>query len=430
MLEQVSNYDQEIRFVTGFAGSGKSTKLSKSATPKTLVLVPTHEAAKVLHSKGIKAYTIHSVLSLVPTLNFDFRKGQRLQVLKKIGQTDLSTIEDVFIDEFSMISTEILDHLLEVLPPHCKVTVFGDPYQLPPVSGTPIEADYYTEDIEDLTIQHRADNPHIVETFMRFKEYIRTGNSKISLVLNPSIKKGTLKDFNPETDRALAYTNSKVISINNAIAGILNMPKELSVDESIVINDIFATYKGNTKEEYITIYPNCISKGALQDETTLAKTIEKTKRDIEKYSTDLSMYETTTVSIDDEEYQIYYSADHYAEGLTLKKEVEKYQHLVADAHNLDKETQVSKWCSENRDAQYVKERGKAWSDYLKHQNLVFNFRRPFATTVHKAQGKEFSKVYIAQEDIKKSIRPGYYMTYARLMYVALSRAINEVIIID
>jgi len=57
---------------------------------------------------------------------------------------------------------------------------------------------------------------------------------------------------------------------------------------------------------------------------------------------------------------------------------------------------------------------------------VFNLARPYATTIHKAQGQEFSKVFIAQDDIAKALSTDQYQ---RLMYVALSRAIDEVIFI-
>ncbi len=172
MLEQVSNFDQDIEFVTGFAGSGKSTELAKRATKKTLVMTPTHKAAEVLMDKDVPAYTIHSVLGLIPTINENFRKGQKIQTLQKIGGTDLKDMTDIFIDEYSMLSTDILDHLLSVLPSHCKVTIFGDAQQLPPVSGEPIDPSYYTDKITKLNTQHRADNPAVVNTFMRFQQYI------------------------------------------------------------------------------------------------------------------------------------------------------------------------------------------------------------------------------------------------------------------
>ncbi len=432
MLEQVSNFEQNIEFIEGFAGSGKSTELAKRTDDKTLVLTPTHKAASVLMSKGVmNVYTIHSTLKLVPTLNesYDPRKGQRIQKLKQIGKTSLSDIDNVFIDEFSMINQRILDLLLEILPATTKVTVFGDPYQLPPIDGEPIDALIYTDKITQLTTQHRAEAPEVVETFMRFMNYIKDGSEK-DLTFNKNIEHGTIKDFNPDTDRALAYTNAKVIEINNEIAEVLKLPKDYSNGENLLTNGIDCILiDKDIPAVNGFIFPTCISKGKLMEGDTLQLAMQKTQNDIDKWGTDLSEFNTCTVEINGHNYSIYYDADHYANSKKLKSDIDKYQALVYEYNNISDDISLKQWCGQNRSAKYVKERGWAWSAFIKHQNLVFNLQRPFATTIHKAQGSEFSTVYIAQDDIKKSIYRGYYMNYARLMYVALSRAINKVIII-
>ena len=53
----------------------------------------------------------------------------------------------------------------------------------------------------------------------------------------------------------------------------------------------------------------------------------------------------------------------------------------------------------------------------------------FASTVHKAQGSEFNRVWIDKKDIQKSIFGGNYRNYARLMYVAISRAKRKVFVL-
>ena len=63
-------------------------------------------------------------------------------------------------------------------------------------------------------------------------------------------------------------------------------------------------------------------------------------------------------------------------------------------------------------------------------NKAYTMDYKFASTVHKAQGSEFDAVFVDVNDIKKSILPNYYDTYARLMYVALSRAKKKVYIIQ
>lgn len=429
MLEQVSNYEQEIKFITGFAGSGKSTKLVEKANPKTLILTPTHKAAAVLIRKGVEnVYTIHSVLKLVPTINENYIPGKhRMQRLKQIGGTDLSKIHTVFIDEFSMINVEIMDLLLSVLPESTKITVFGDPYQLPPVDGEAIDPLFYTDNIEELTVQHRAEAPEVVDTFMRFMRYIKDGKGD-DLRFHPAIKHGDLKDFNPDTDRALAFTNARVLEINNEIAGILNLPTEFSNGEALIANQIDCILINSKEALNGKIYPQCISKGKLMSGDKLGIAVTKIENDIEKYNTQIP-YPLSTIEIDGIKHSIYYDKNHYATQKKLKAEVDKWQSYVYQVNNIPEDIQLKNWCRDNKTAKGVKERGRAWSEYMAHGSLVFNLQRPFATTIHKSQGSEFSTVYVAQGDIKKSIRNGYYMQYARLMYVALSRAINKVVII-
>ena len=165
-------YEQDTQFVIGMAGTGKSTELAKRATKSTLVLVPTHKAADVLRGKGIEnVYTIHSVLKLVPSISENFRNKMRTH-LTQIGKTDLSTIKDIFIDETFMISVEILDMLMAALPEKCDVTLFGDPYQLSVITGTPIQP---WDPILELTTQHRSNNPEMVELFTKFANAVKEG---------------------------------------------------------------------------------------------------------------------------------------------------------------------------------------------------------------------------------------------------------------
>ncbi len=437
MLEIVSNFDQEIKFITGFAGSGKSTRLAELADSKTLVLTPTHKAASVLMDKGVSnVYTIHATLKLVPTLNQNYNplKNHKMQKLKQIGSTDLESIKDVFIDEFSMIPQDVLDLLLEVLPASAKVTVFGDPFQLPPVDGEQIDPLIYTDDIEELTVQHRAEAPEVVETFMRFMTYIKTGDNNSNLRMNPAIQHGTLRGFNPLHDRALAFTNKRVNELNDEIAEVLEIRKEFTHLDDLVANSIDCIFVNDimvTEDFAQTLFPNCISKGKLMEQKKLEDQANKAMIDIHKYGTGkfLGHYEEGLIRINDKTYAITYDRDHYHTQKALKAEVDKWQSYIYSNYDIDEDEKLKDWCYANKGEKGVKERGQAWSHYIAHSNLVFNLQRPFATTIHKSQGSEFKTVYIAQTDIKRAIRSGYYLNYARLMYVALSRAINKVVLV-
>lgn len=432
--DEIENYSQHIRFTLGHAGTGKSTKLAQEADVKTIVLTPTHKAKEVLKRKGVEnTFTIHSVMKLVPTIDQNFRKKGKMQRLQRIGDVDLKSINKVIIDEFSMIPTFILDMLLDMLPATAEVSIYGDPYQLPPVDGEPIDPYFYTSEknITTLTKQHRAEASEVVETFTRFVNYLEFPSGKADLTLNPKISKGTLKDFNPDTDRALAFTNKEVINVNNDIARILKLPKEISIGETISINGLIGTLVAEPTDSFLcyTIYPKCVSKGELMQGDKLRDTIDGIEADIEKYNQRLPNGEPFYVEINEEVYKVFADIDHHAHAKEYKGEVEDIQIDLIKTNNLDPEINLTEWCKENRGNTMVRARGLAWSTYLGHQGLVWDLRRPFCTTIHKSQGSEFHTVYIAQEDIKKSIRGGHYEQYARLMYVALSRATKRVVII-
>jgi len=205
-----------------------------------------------------------------------------------------------------------------------------------------------------------------------------------------------------------------VQELNKLVSG----KKEFVDGDELIINGLPCIY-GTPSQKHL--FPNCISKGKLKPE--LAK---KAMHDIDKWHTNLGMYKRTTVGIDDVGYTIYYDPDHYATEQRLKKDVEKYQRLVILENNLSLETNIPDWCRQNRNGKFVMERGKAWSKYLAHKNYVFNLAYPFATTVHKAQGSEFSKVFIDVADMQKALSTEQYQ---RLMYVALSRSVHENIFI-
>jgi len=428
--ELVENYSQNIKFTVGYAGTGKSTLLAEEADDKTLVLTPTHKAKEVLQHKGVKnVFTIHSVLKLVPTLDMNFRKRGKLQRLRRIGEVDLKSIDNVIIDEYSMISTYILDTLLELLPSTTPVTIFGDSMQLAPVDGDPIDPEFYqTSGIETLTKQYRAEAPEVIETFTRFVKFLEKPTARADLTLNPAIEHGTIEGFNPDTDRALAYTNAETIIVNERIAKYLDMPAEISIGEKVSINGLIGELVESPTEPVLTIYPKCISKGQLMSGDKLIATIEKIEADIEKFNQQIPDRADFFIEIEEVTYAFYGDIDHYVNDKQYKKDVEDAQLDLINEYELDLEVDLKRWCRDNKNP-HTRVRGKAWSTYLAHQGLVFDLRRPFCTTTHRAQGSEFKTVYIHQEDMKKAIRGSDYTQYARLMYVALSRAIHKVVII-
>lgn len=135
-------------FVTGRAGTGKSTLLNHLAwnTSKQLVIcAPTGVAAL-----NVGGQTIHSLFRLPIGVIADHAIEQNRDTRKL-----LNTLETVVIDEVSMVNADLLDAIDRSLRlarqrPHeafggAQVVLFGDPYQLAPVPGDGDERAYFTD---------------------------------------------------------------------------------------------------------------------------------------------------------------------------------------------------------------------------------------------------------------------------------------------
>ncbi len=135
-------------FVTGRAGTGKSTLLSYLSwrTSKQLVIsAPTGVAAL-----NVGGQTIHSLFRLPIGVIADHDIEQSAE-LRKL----LNTIDTLVIDEVSMVNADLLDAIDRSLRQArqrkneafggVQVVLFGDPYQLAPVPGEGDERAYFAD---------------------------------------------------------------------------------------------------------------------------------------------------------------------------------------------------------------------------------------------------------------------------------------------
>ncbi|MCX6496297.1 MAG: AAA family ATPase, partial [Rhodoluna sp.] len=137
-LYQYIEKDGQTVFVTGRAGTGKSTLLGylrDNTGQKVVVCAPTGVAAY-----NVGGITIHSLFG------FAFGALTPGEVAKHLGRRQrevLREIDMLIIDEVSMVSANLMDAIDVALKTArgkpkvpfggCKVVMFGDPYQLAPV---------------------------------------------------------------------------------------------------------------------------------------------------------------------------------------------------------------------------------------------------------------------------------------------------------
>ena len=137
---------REHIFVTGRAGTGKSTLLSHlsgHSSKQLVICAPTGVAAL-----NVGGQTIHSLFRLPIGVIADHPIKQAADVRKL-----LNTIETLVIDEVSMVNADLLDAVDRALrqarqKPYeafggVQVVLFGDPYQLAPVPGDADERAYF-----------------------------------------------------------------------------------------------------------------------------------------------------------------------------------------------------------------------------------------------------------------------------------------------
>ena len=408
-----------IEYITGYAGTGKSTALLKQLTTiagkdkdDTIVLCPTHKAAHRLLPKipfGIEIKTIHSLLGWIPAINENAEKIEHIDIVAKTDRK-IEEYNTFIIDEGGMMSEEMFMELVAKIEDArnfdtdgIKIYVYLDPYQLLPVKGRQIQLD--EEFTTKLTTQHRAESPDVVALFTKFVEFLEGTNTKdLKIDFSDNVKKVSTTEavqlFDITKDRLLAYTNevvgwyNKEISIYNGIQSFVGQYVQLGSNPDLVYVEDMIDKSDVVLSDVITWYLD--NNMLLQNSNISAKYMEL------EFSTLLKLdgVEFAKVAIN---------------GTT------KIVPVVLGIYNAYSLTKQIK-------AAAIKDKKNYKFIYALNKAYTMDYK--FASTVHKAQGSEFDAVFVDVNDIKKSILPNYYDTYARLMYVALSRAKKRVYIIQ
>ena len=408
-----------IEYITGYAGTGKSTALLKQLTTiagkdkdDAIVLCPTHKAAHRLLPKipfGIEIKTIHSLLGWIPAINENAEKIEHIDIVAKTDRK-IEEYNTFIIDEGGMMSEEMFMELVAKIEDArnfdtdgIKIYVYLDPYQLLPVKGRQIQLD--EEFTTKLTTQHRAESPDVVALFTKFVEFLEGTNTKdLKIDFSENVKKVSTTEavqlFDITKDRLLAYTNevvgwyNKEISIYNGIQSFVGQYVQLGSNPDLVYVEDMIDKSDVVLSDVITWYLD--NNMLLQNSNISAKYMEL------EFSTLLKLdgVEFAKVAIN---------------GTT------KIVPVVLGIYNAYSLTKQIK-------AAAIKDKKNYKFIYALNKAYTMDYK--FASTVHKAQGSEFDAVFVDVNDIKKSILPNYYDTYARLMYVALSRAKKRVYIIQ
>ena len=397
-----------INYTTGYAGTGKSHRLIELVhtlpLDTTIVIAPTHKALERLREHippKMEIKTIHSLLGWIPTINENATKVEHIDATHKLDK-ELDEYSHIVIDEAGMMSEEMFFDIISKLEtkifeaeeqgleiPKIVIECFLDPYQLLPVRGQQIQTDPLTT--THLTKQYRAESPDIVKLYTKFVKYIEGENiTDLTTPYSENVLKFDLSKFKPG-DRALAYTNKRVGELNQVIA------KHLGIN----------SYEGQE-----------VQLGSMLELVKCDEFIHPSLNDL------LLAYETGTLNLQNAQI----SKRFIESSLKALIDHKDIQFITDHTYIYPVIVGIGKANIILKEAKKKAVENKKYFKWVYALGRAYTMDYGFATTVHKAQGSEFENVFIDKKDIQKSIIHNYYMTYARLMYVAISRAKNKIYI--
>lgn len=181
----------ENYFITGKAGSGKSTILSyfKATTKKKNIVITAFTGAAAINVGG---QTIHSLFRM----NFAPQNTEKKSDVENFNKEIIKAIEVLIIDEVSMVRSDIMDmidHRLQCAKGNtkpfggCQVILFGDLYQLPPITSAKEEYDFLIERYGTLFFFGAPNIKHFKKIVLN--DVLRQNDNKFINILN-SIRNG------------------------------------------------------------------------------------------------------------------------------------------------------------------------------------------------------------------------------------------------
>lgn len=433
MLENFTQFLEDGQawdmYVTGPAGSGKTTNLANSVTYCEANDIPyivcafTHKACGILKSvlgPEANVATLHSYLNKRPTLNTNATDKKHVNISTKVGETKPEP-RVLFLDEYSMVGEKDYMDIREAqdndyeAKPKLKVVWLGDAHQLPPIGEPQAVVPYGNYQVQ-LTKIYRNDNPlqqplNSLISFMQGAKphaldavpgYFERGKNLIEAYNNAKTDDKVL----------LAYTN-KAVEVWNSL---LEDKTEPNIGDTVMSPQTQKVYTFLGWEEnpaYIDRhYTDPLHLGSPY--RTLENLIKAGLCKFAKLECE-----------EGNEYQYAVIFGHYQYKITrdkLELDAVKSNRAIEEKHRGYK---AAGWARVNWQHPLARKRAKAWRDCLSFKDCVICLDFTHAMTVHKSQGSTYNTVFIDSDDIGICANTNFEM-YMKLMYVAISRASHKV----
>lgn len=387
----LSDPDAQVLVLSGYAGTGKSTLvnhilstfgqvikmaslINQGSAWELVLTATTNKAAQALADiTNREVQTIQSALGL--RVDKNFQNGQTKLVAT--GNKPQLRNSVLVVDEASYVDHNLLKLIFEETL-NCKIIFIGDPAQLAPVnsSKTPVFTAGFTEAKLTEVVRQQQGNP-IIELATLFRSTVNTGqwfkfapdgkairHMPRDAFDDAIVAEFTRPDWMYKDSKVLAWTNKKVIEYNHAIRSQVQGESQLQLGDYAICN------------KYLQVKRNAIKTDQIVQITALN---EAQQFDVEGW----------WVQMD------------YTITAFLPKDRDATKAAISKA---------------KADGNYdmVREIDTSWVD----------LRAAYACTINKSQGSTYKRVFIDLDDVGKCRNAN---TLARMMYVAVTRASDQVI---
>ena len=385
-LKQVEEFLKSSRTcmcISGKPGVGKSFFIKECVVP----------LAESMHKNPILTATTNKAANVIGGITTYSAFGLKMQFNNSTGkyEIDQKYLKQIYsslliVDEASMLDKQLLDIILNNIK-RTKVIFVGDMNQLPPIGyAADVFNKYPVVELTDVVRQKKQD---LIDCIESAKECIKDAvifkpveSDNVHIISDGVQAQEILKSFGND-DKILSYTNKRVIAFNQCYRNLHNKPNEFRVGD-LVVNKSYASPFG--------IPENATMGNTLYAEEESVITDISEPHNVVWQDTEID-FKVKTVSLLGKAYPFYIPCS----------------------------PELYRMCLNSFASQ------KSWDLYYFFKEKMADLRDNNACTVHASQGSTYSRVFVDYTDIVKG-RGQTIGNKARMLYVALSRAKEEIFI--